>query len=209
MYDVTHIDWVSTLLMGRKETIYDDSHNQHGSKKARDDRRKARGKRSATVDAAQAMLRLKFPRVRESSPAEPTCLKAAEDVEESNKMSRGTQTDVTSMMINAMQKEVQERTSEIQNLKEKIKDLEISEKSFEQNNEKVKFYTGLPTLSILMVLLNYVGPHMKTSTTQYNDKVSAAATGFDASSTGLILTRLGLQIWYIQVHCSSSVQFLY
>ena len=71
--------------MGRKETIYDDSHNQHGSKKARDDGRKARGKRSATVDAAQAMLQLKYPRVRESSPAKPTCAEAAEDVEESNK----------------------------------------------------------------------------------------------------------------------------
>ena len=77
----------------------------------------------------------------------------------------------------------------------------------EQGESKVLYrssYTQHSHSSFKLHWTTYEHIHM-----QYNDKVSAVPIGFDASLTGLILTRLGLQTWYIQVHCSSSVQFLY
>ena len=68
----------------------------------------------------------------------------------------GCQTETTSEYISQLEKELQLRTAEIHDLKQKILEGSLNEEGFKDNDEKVRFYTGLPNFMVLMTLFNFL-----------------------------------------------------
>lgn len=60
----------------------------------------------------------------------------------------------------AMQEEIQRLLSENQLLKSQLNDFKMSEESFFQNDDKVRFYTGLPNYLTLMTVFSFIEPFM-------------------------------------------------
>lgn len=72
-----------------------------------------------------------------------------------------TQTELTGSDIDSMQDELNALYEEKRNLKQKLKDNEMfTSESFESDDEKVRFYTGLPSFASLLALFTYLSPHL-------------------------------------------------
>ena len=68
----------------------------------------------------------------------------------------GLQTETTSEYISQLEKELQLRTAEIHDLKQKIRERSLNGAAFKDNDEKVPFYKGLPNFMVLMTLFNFL-----------------------------------------------------
>ena len=73
-------------------------------------------------------------------------------------VSTTTMTDVTSRYIEALEDECIQSTSK---LDKNSKPNPLSQDAFKDDDQKVNFYTGLPSFQILMVIFNFVSPHVK------------------------------------------------
>ena len=71
-----------------------------------------------------------------------------------------TDTDITRGDIDGVTVEINRLMEENRNLKNKLKKTEIHPETFERDNEKVKYYTGLPSFATLMVLLSHLLPFL-------------------------------------------------
>ena len=60
------------------------------------------------------------------------------------------QTDITIDDMYKTEQSIDNTIIEITDLKKNVLDSELSQKCFQNDNEKTKFYTGLPSFSILM-----------------------------------------------------------
>ena len=67
-----------------------------------------------------------------------------------------TQTDLTHEFITKMEEEINALTQERLALEEKVKQCKLDEEYFRGNDEKVKFYTGLPSFVCLMIVFEFV-----------------------------------------------------
>ena len=120
-------------------------------------------------------------------------------------------TDMTMEYIQCMEAELQTLRSENLNLKQRLSNLTFSENFLKKNDsdgsvtldddEKVKYYTGLPTLLTLTALLNFLSPFIssgpRTVTTKFQDlsmvlmrlrlnlPVRVIADWFQVSSSGV------------------------
>ena len=67
------------------------------------------------------------------------------------------QTDLTLSNVSAIEDELTRLNKELHDLRDENKKLKVGTSAwFEGKDEKVNFYTGLPSFEILMVLLNYL-----------------------------------------------------
>jgi len=57
---------------------------------------------------------------------------------------------------NNLRRECKSLREECAKLREKIRDLELSEHSFKDDDNKVRYYTGLPCFATLMTIFNFV-----------------------------------------------------
>lgn len=108
-------------------------------------------------DAAQALLDLQKNLVMENTEVnipEPR----NEEVEEINekKKSVEVQTVVTKDYISALQAEMQRLTMENMDLKDKLGHFTVTADSFKGNDDKVKYFTGLPNYLMLMAIFNFI-----------------------------------------------------
>ena len=111
---------------------------------------------------------------------------AAED-EGEDKNNQANQTDLSGAMIAAMQARMQRLLSENQTLKKELSDERtgFDLKIFKNNDEKVKYYTGLPDFSTLQILYYFIEPHIPYST-------ASALTKFQQLTLCLLKLRLNL-----------------
>lgn len=75
-----------------------------------------------------------------------------------------TDTDITGGDIDGMQFELNRLLEENRDLKKKLKEKEITLEAFKEDDEKVKFYTGLPSFATLVVVLNHVAAFLPQGT---------------------------------------------
>jgi len=71
-----------------------------------------------------------------------------------------TEAEVNTVRLNL---EVQHLRSEVHELRKRVSDFSLSPESFENNEEKVKFYTGLPNFLTLMAVFSLIEDHITES----------------------------------------------
>lgn len=84
-------------------------------------------------------------------------------IDEPPKREVATQTDLSMHTITSLEDECCLLRKEKCKLMESMEKAVMSMKSFESDNSKVKFYTGLPSFAILMAVYNFVAPHLPES----------------------------------------------
>lgn len=153
LYDITNPDWAPTLKLGHRKvdpaaTTRDSSRHQRAVE--RKDRKK-------NVNAAKALLELQCGPRQEAN----VDVNDMEDIDSGT----GTQTNLSSSTVEAMQEELQRLITENRELKEK---LAVEQNKFDQNffredDEKVRYYTGLQDYCTLDILFQFVEPYIPHS----------------------------------------------
>ena len=85
-------------------------------------------------------------------------------------VSVGTQTTLTGNtldsenkdQVSSLQLDSKRLFAEVKELREKIKSSEINEEFFRNNDEKVKYYTGLPKWNLLLIVFQFNEPYLAT-----------------------------------------------
>ena len=73
------------------------------------------------------------------------------------------QTEMSSADISKLEFELRLRNTEIHELRDKVLQTSLSEESFQNNDEKVLFYTGLPNFALMMTLLHFLESFVTTT----------------------------------------------
>ena len=71
------------------------------------------------------------------------------------------QTDLDMTQLDRQQTYMQHITDELSSTKGQLLSTQLTEDSFRDNDDKTKFYTGIPSFSLLMHVLNLIAPHIK------------------------------------------------
>ena len=71
------------------------------------------------------------------------------------------QTDLDMAQLDRQQTYMQHITDELSSTKGQLLSTQLTEDSFRDNDDKTKFYTGIPSFSLLMHVLNLIAPHIK------------------------------------------------
>ena len=69
------------------------------------------------------------------------------------------QTDLDMAQLGRQQTYMQHITDELSSTKEQLLSTQLTEDSFRDHDDKTKFYTGIPSFSLLMHVLNLIAPH--------------------------------------------------
>lgn len=77
-----------------------------------------------------------------------------------NRSNEGTQTDLTVENLSQIMENSTFLNSRIYSLEQKLKNLEITEESFRNNDCKTLYYTGLPKSEMLFILFEKIKPHL-------------------------------------------------
>ena len=171
--DETHPDFAPTLHLGHEEV-------RSSSQLCQDryTRKKQRESRQVERSAAEALISLgeetcsasePEPEPEESSPdpifhihihGYPPC-----PCMEKSYVDSSAQTDVSGADLDVLHAQAQQFRME-QQRKEEVNNAshQFSQQSLKDNDKKVKFYTGLPTFAVLMVLFNFLKEKIRNRT---------------------------------------------
>ncbi|KAK7922721.1 hypothetical protein WMY93_009623 [Mugilogobius chulae] len=97
------------------------------------------------------------------------------------------QTDLSMLDLTRLEETLNDNTSEMYNLRKKVSDIELTPETFNGNDEKTKFYTGLPSFFVLMHIFQLCEPYITVSTL-------SALSKFEQFIMVLMRLRLNLQI---------------
>lgn len=107
--------------------------------------------RNKKCDAARALVLFTEQFVQEQP----------EDISEDISTDKCCQTDIESSSLKTMEKELQQLRTESRKMKETLTNVNLfSRSSFEGNDEKVKYFTGLPCFTILSTLFVFLEPFL-------------------------------------------------
>ena len=73
----------------------------------------------------------------------------------------GMQTDFSAYTIGSLQEECQKLQNEKLQLEKAICMMKLTEETFKCDDDLVKFYTGLPSYTVMMTVFNHVSAHVK------------------------------------------------
>ena len=99
-------------------------------------------------------------------------------------VSTTTMTDVTSRYIEALENEC---LRSISRLDKNSNPNPLSQEAFKDDDKKVNFFTGLPSFQILMIIFNFVAPHVK-----HGSSKTHALSKFEEFIATLMKLHLGL-----------------
>ena len=105
----------------------------------------------------------------------------------------GTQTDLSMNDIAKLEKAHQDVTVEICSLKKKVCQFTISEQTFQDDDKRTKFYTGLPTFTFLLAIFDVISDDLVETS-------SSALTKFQQFILTLMHLRLNLPFTDIAYH---------
>ena len=74
------------------------------------------------------------------------------------------QTELDMVQLDRQQNYMQDIIAELSNTKAQLLAVLLTKDSFRDNDEKAKFYTGIPTFSLLIHVFNLIAPHVKRNT---------------------------------------------
>lgn len=145
LYDTEDADWAPSLNLG-----HNSYKNVDGKRKDRYDLIKEKRRKS---EGAQALLELQnLTEFLQEEPVEATDCVTATGINESTTetsetyvKSCETQTDTSSSDIQALEAEIKSLREDNSKAREQLKEVSLDESGFRDNNEKVLFYTGLPS----------------------------------------------------------------
>ncbi|XP_054720568.1 uncharacterized protein LOC129230193 [Uloborus diversus] len=80
---------------------------------------------------------------------------------ESNHKDVGVQTDVSMKDLDLQQQVFRDMQLELSKVKDNLKKITLNEDSFKDNDDKVKYFTGLPTYALLLIIFDVVQHHLK------------------------------------------------
>ncbi|XP_029957071.1 uncharacterized protein LOC115395600 [Salarias fasciatus] len=132
---------------------------------AREERARRRNKRRKDLEGADSLVALQND---SSSDCATDVCEPMEDhtyirQPEERETGQECQTDLTGTAITGMQDEINRLTAENLGLKKKLATAEFGEESLKDDEEKVRFYTGLPTYAVLMMVLGLVSDHISVT----------------------------------------------
>lgn len=139
-------DWAPSINLGHNSVKKMDR-----KRKERYDLIKEKRRRTASVEA---LLQLQYVKPEVSSDHAST---STENV-------KTTQTDMNMKDIKSLEAEVNHLREANLKLKQDIKVVSLNEDGFRDEDEKVLFYTGLPSWNLLNCIFNFVLPYLSQST---------------------------------------------
>ena len=74
------------------------------------------------------------------------------------------QTELDMAQLDRQQIYMQDITDDLNSTTGQLLSVQLTEDSFRYNDDKTKFYNGIPKFSLLMHVLNLIAPHMKRNT---------------------------------------------
>ena len=99
-----------------------------------------------------------------------------------------TQTNLTGDLIDSLKVENDNLRAEVRNIKETLNRCSLDTESFNGNDDKVKFFTGLPSFCVMMTVFNFILPFLSQ-----NMKLSP----FSQFIVTLLRLRLNLYVQYL------------
>ncbi|XP_070180904.1 uncharacterized protein [Littorina saxatilis] len=176
LYDESHPDWVPSLDMGYNCKKGDlDRYERTKQRQVQPVQAEAEPEPSADGDA-DGVIEMSA----DNEDSEEVTNKAASgDVVlqqvflqlEKDRRLLQTEKDAVVAENNSFKSEVQALTEENMHMKEKLASVTWCEDSFRDDDNKVKYYTGLPSFVLLMALLKELSPHIttgpRTATTKF------------------------------------------
>lgn len=184
LYDKTNPGGAPSLQMGPVEKDVTTTL----STKKRYERAQNREDMKSKLKNSEALLNLQSSICHtDESDDDPICINKGTTfiVKGSLDQSKSTKDDDPAIMVK-MRAELQCLTTENMDLKEKLKQTVFSPEALENDQEKVKHYTGL-TYAILIALFNYLSPHIPENS-------KSALTKFEKLMLVLIKLRLNLSM---------------
>jgi predicted mannosyl-3-phosphoglycerate phosphatase (HAD superfamily) len=82
----------------------------------------------------------------------------SEEEDDKTDNDKSSQTNLTASTLQAMETELNRLTAENITLREKLAECNISQETFQNDDEKVKLFTGLPSYAVLATLFTYLKP---------------------------------------------------
>ena len=149
------------------------------------ERARKRSRRQLDFDAADSLIVLHESANAEPSENLPRCEPLLDEVDGDTGIT--TQTEMTGGLIEAMSSEINNLTSEIAQTKSQLAKQEMSEHFFKFDDDKVRFYTGLQTYQILMLIFGFIQPHIYVN-------ARSALTSFQQVIMTLMKLRLNLPV---------------
>ena len=174
LFEENNTDWAPSLKLGHSKFTT----NVKSSEK-REKRRKNRELNRSQNIKSQKQL---FPKSPYQSTTEPneeisaTDFVQFEDAHQTKtKISESTgnngcQTDLTGEDISSMKQELERSTKEICDLKQEVLSKSLTREAFENDEDKVHFYTGLPNFVTLLTIFNLLEPFITVTARSSLDK---------------------------------------
>ncbi|XP_069128215.1 uncharacterized protein [Argopecten irradians] len=187
LYPENSIDWAPSLKLGHQKVKLTNPTPERGY------RLKGRVQKRRNVEAAQSLVALfnskEIMTVNEESE-EPHSDIQMDIVDDDADNEKSMQTDLSSVTINGMENELNRLLVENIALKEQLAASSISEETFKFDDEKVKYFTGLPSFAVLMTLFWLVEPELSTSH-------NSSLTKFQKMILVLMRLKLNLPVTYL------------
>lgn len=163
--DVESVDWAPTVNLG-----YQTSKPKSEASLQREQRMKLREDHQSLLECSEAILDLQQTSekqmVESSEPKQTADNSQSEFISGNDTLNdrgytdAGSQTDLTMDDIEKMEDVLTQNTIELGELRSKALDTQFSQESFEKNENKTKFYTGLPNFLVLMQIFELCEPYI-------------------------------------------------
>ncbi|XP_036006874.1 uncharacterized protein LOC118567034 [Fundulus heteroclitus] len=194
LFDCDNPDWAPSLLLGHSKVK--PASDLTASRKERVQQRAHKRK---LYDAAESLISLsksfKPNKDLEISGVEP--LPDTDETLTAEPNSVACQTDISMSLIDDMQSELNRLTQENMELRIKVEESTVCQRTFENDDGKVKFYTGLPSFTLLMLLFNYISDELICGP-------SSCLNKFQQMVLTLMRLRLNLSVQDIAYHFNVS-----
>ncbi|KAL5005852.1 hypothetical protein ScPMuIL_017010 [Solemya velum] len=154
LYDTNNPDWAPSLLLGYGTS----SPTTPASQKSRYERSIIRSGKKQLYSTATTLIDFHNQTIAEHH---------AENCSDSGISCQtdmgGVDIDEREKYITVLNTEIQNLRTEVMDLRNKITNFSLSPDSFQNNEEKVKFYTGLPNFLTLMAIFDLIKDHLNDS----------------------------------------------
>ena len=149
--DQSNPDWAPTQRMG-----HDKIKKQTPTDLSRAQRSQERAAKKIKIEAAKEVKQME--RFLENLDSYATSSASGDAITAESGV--GCQTDLTMIQIYEMEQCISNMTCELSQLKKDVIEANLSEESFKENEEKIKFYTGIPNFIILQQILTLCSPYI-------------------------------------------------
>ncbi|XP_034079283.1 uncharacterized protein LOC117550834 [Gymnodraco acuticeps] len=156
--DVESVDWAPTVSLGYHTT----SKPRSEASLRREQRMELKEDQQRQSECAEALLDLLQTTESPEPTQPPSDSPQPEDTSGilNDQQDAGCQTDLTMEDIERMEDVLRQNTTELGDLRTKALDTKFNQESFENNEEKTKFYTGLPNFLVLLQVFQLCEPYI-------------------------------------------------